>query len=160
MSRKMASPSPGSTTGLWIHLRMAGGIQASLVSMTHCGGSLARNADKLPLESSSATIAPAVEHRVILSTVNVQPMAAAMRPMAVTMVVHSAQLVLYPFRHTPMDPALSTQTLTGASLQYFLPALMQTSGPTSSSADSFLLSCFPSAARSPSRTPSSCRTRW
>ncbi len=109
MSSKMASPSPGSTTGLWIHLRIAGGIQAGSASMTHCGGSLVRNAANLPLESSFARIVPVVEHRVILSTVNVQLMAAAMRPMAVTMVVHSAQLVLYPFRHTPMDPALSPQ---------------------------------------------------
>jgi hypothetical protein len=45
----------------------------------------------------------------------------------------------------PTDPALSTQTRTGLRLQNRRPALMHMSGPTSSRADNFLLSRFPSA---------------
>jgi hypothetical protein len=90
-----------------------------------------------------------VEHLVILSTVKVQPIAAAMRPIAVTIVVQSGHRVLYPFFQTPIDPELSTHTLTGQRLQYLRPALMQMSGPSSSRADSFLLKRLPSEARMP-----------
>jgi hypothetical protein len=84
------------------------------------------------------------EHLAILSMDNVQPSAAVTLPIALTSVVHSWQEVLYPFLHMPTEPELSTQIRTGRLRQLFLAAETQTSGPTSSRADNFLLKRFPS----------------
>jgi hypothetical protein len=108
-----------------------------------------RKSRKMAVDSSSARTAPTTDGLVILSMVNVQPRAAATLPMARTRVEHRGQLELYPFLQMPTEPALSTQTRTGRKRQYCRPALMQISGPTSSRADNWLLSRFPSSALIP-----------
>jgi len=94
MSLMTDSPSPASWTGLWIHLRIDGGIQAGSWFTVQVLGSLALKSVNRPLDKKSARVAPSLEHRVIFSMVTVQPMAAATLPMAATSVVHKAHLVL------------------------------------------------------------------
>jgi hypothetical protein len=72
---------------------MLGGIQAGCSFMGQLSGSFRLNAGNLPFDSSSASSAPVLEHRVIFCMVIGQPMAAAMVPMAVTKVEHSPHLL-------------------------------------------------------------------
>jgi hypothetical protein len=93
---------------------------------------------KSAFDKLSAMAAPAVEHRRIFCTSNLQPMAAATVAVAFTNVVHNTHLVLYPFFQIVTEPTLSTQTRTGRPLHQAAPAVTHKSGPTSSSAESFL----------------------
>lgn len=148
-SFRICWPRSGVATGLAIHLRMAGGTQAGSLGSGQSTGSLALNLWSLPFDSSSASVAPVPSHLVILSMETDAPMAAATRPMAATRVVQSGHVELYPFRHIATDPELSTHMRTGLLRQRDVALEMQMSGPTSSSADNFLLSCRPSTVRIP-----------
>ncbi len=73
---------------------MLAGIRAGSVRIAQSAGSFLLKAPNLPLDNSSASSAPVLEHRATFSIVSQQPAAAATLPIAVTSVVHSWHLVL------------------------------------------------------------------
>jgi hypothetical protein len=87
---------------------MAGGIQAGSRDLGWSAGQVARNWLNLPLERKSASCEPVLEHLVIFSTDTLLPSAAETLAIAPTSVLHSIQVVLYPFLKILTDPALST----------------------------------------------------
>ena len=94
MSCSMRSPRRPSAAGLAIHANMLGGIQAGSTLMGQLAGSFRLNAKYRPLDSSSASSEPVLEHRVIFSIATVQPAAVATVLMAVTRVEQRLQRVL------------------------------------------------------------------
>ena len=94
ISRSMRSPSRLSAAGFAIHANMLGGIQAGSVLAGQLAGNFRLKAKYLPLDSSSASSEPVLEHRVIFSIATVQPAAVATVLMAVTRVEQRLQRVL------------------------------------------------------------------
>jgi hypothetical protein len=73
---------------------MLGGIQAGSGVIFQVLGSFLLKALNLPFDNSSAKIEPSFEQRVTFLMSTRQPVAAAMRPMALTSVSHRRQRIL------------------------------------------------------------------
>ena len=132
------------------HLSSALGIAAGANFKSQAAAAaVSLNCLNLALDSWSAIKAPGLEHLVIFITSSRQPIAAATVAVALAMVVHSLQFLLYPFRYTSTEPALSTQTLRAWPLHNLWAAATTISGPASSSADNFRPTFLPSILQPP-----------
>ena len=146
ISRRILSPSPGSSTGFWSQRnKLLGTIAPSGNGPFHWPANFFIS----PFEIASAITAPGVEHLQILQTYRRQPRPSATTPAALATVEVRRQEVVYPFLNMCTAPALSTHTLTSWFRHSAAPHATTNRGPISSSRLSFLANERPLSSSDP-----------